>query len=167
MGYFKLKRQHAPDPIGVENYKRRRLLQDFASLSISSSENSSKSNKIITPNVTKIFSGDILVPDTVKNKLLKFSRSKKSTKSSAEAIYDRILQWIKEDASQVIKWKDWNHEIFVMWYTWYRNLWYSNNNNNYMDMDMDVDSQQQMITTNNFQVMNNEIDESMDIDMDS
>ncbi|CAB4255810.1 similar to Saccharomyces cerevisiae YPL071C Putative protein of unknown function [Maudiozyma barnettii] len=162
MGYFKLKRQHAPDSIGVENYKRRRLLQDFASLSISSSQNASNSNKTGTPNVTKILSGDILVPDTVKNKLLKFSQSEKSTRSSAEAIYDRILEWIKEDASQIIKWVDWEHELFVMWYTWYHNLWYNNNNNN---IDMEVDPQQQQ-AANSFQVVNNDINESIDVDMD-
>lgn len=157
MGYFKLKRQHAPDPIGVENYKRRRLLQDFANLSLSS-----QPSIIKEPKVTKILSEDIFVPDNVKNKLLKFSRgNKNSLGSSAEVIYEKIKEWIVEDSSQIIKWIDWRQELFHMWYRWYQNQWY-------ISTRMDIDNNNTIIPqqTNKI-IMNNESDERMDVDMDA
>ncbi|KAG0665456.1 hypothetical protein C6P45_000453 [Maudiozyma exigua] len=165
MGYFKLKRQHAPDPIGVENYKRRRLLQDFANLSLSS-----KPSVTTEPKVTKVLSEDIFVPDNVKNKLLKFSRgSTTSLSSSAEAIYEKIKEWIVEDNSQIIKWIDWRQELFHMWYSWYQNQWYINaemdidDNNNIIQQQTDNIIQQ---NTGNI-ITNNEFDERMDVDMDA
>lgn len=156
MGYFKLKRKHAPDPTGVENYKRRRLLQDFANLSLSPNFNVTEE-----PKVTKILTGDIFVPDNVKNKLLKFSRGNKnnSLSSSAETIYEKIREWIVEDGSQIVKWIDWRQQLFHMWYKWYQNQWYTNT-----VMDIDNNSLQQQT---NDDIMNNEFDEDMDIDMDA
>ena len=156
MGYFKLKRKHTPDPIGVENYKKRRLLQDFANLSLSS-----KSKVIKEPKVTNVITGEIFVPDNVKNKLLKFSRGNKndSLSSSAEAIYEKIKEWIVEDGSQMIKWIDWKQQVFHMWYKWYQNQWYTNTG-----MDIDNNLLQQQTNDN---IMNIELDENMDIDMDT
>lgn len=156
MGYFKLKRKHAPDPTGVENYKRRRLLQDFANLSLSPNFNVTEE-----PKVTKILTGDIFVPDNVKNKLLKFSRGNKnnSLSSSAETIYEKIREWIVEDGSQIVKWIDWRQQLFHIWYKWYQNQWYTNT-----VMDIDNNSLQQQT---NDDIMNNEFDEDMDIDMDA
>lgn len=166
MNFFKSKRPHSPDSIGIQNYKRRRLVEDFASLSLSSERRPSVES---TSNVTNILSGDILVPTstTVKKKLLDISHKEHSNKSNAEVIYGRILEWIKEDTFQLTKWVDWKHVVYMLWYNWYqKDTTDIEMDDQTQDTTLTTDTQYNIITNENNYVESNLIVDT-DVDMDA
>ena len=125
MTSFKAKRPHSPD-CGVEHYKRRRLLEDFARLSIGDARGASHSAGVSPPSdsVTTVLDGDVLLSAPVRRRVASVLRRGGSTgdgvgRSSAEAVYARILDWIKEDAAQVVRWVDWARVVYVLWRRWF------------------------------------------------
>lgn len=126
MTSFKAKRPHSPD-CGVEHYKRRRLLEDFARLSIGDARGASHSVGVSPPSdsVTTVLDGDVLLSAPVRRRVASVLRRGGGSagdgvgRSSAEAVYARILDWIKEDAAQVARWVDWARVVYVLWRRWF------------------------------------------------
>ncbi|GMM57499.1 hypothetical protein DAKH74_041150 [Maudiozyma humilis] len=125
MTSFKAKRPHSPD-CGVEHYKRRRLLEDFARLSIGDTHSASHSVGVSPPSdsVTTVLDGDVLLSAPVRRRVASVLRRGGSAggsvdHSSAETVYARILDWIKEDAAQIVRWVDWERVVYVLWRRWF------------------------------------------------
>ena len=126
MTFFKVKRVHSPDGWSAEGYKRRRLLEDFARLSLGEGQGSTNpvtqvvgdlpGDRSDEQGILSDVSSDLLLPRAVKRRVAGY---RPIGRSSAETVYERILDWIKEDASQVTRWVDWARVVYVLWRRWF------------------------------------------------
>ncbi|CCF58248.1 hypothetical protein KAFR_0E00940 [Kazachstania africana CBS 2517] len=160
MGLFKHKRQHAPDPIGIGNYKRRKLIEDFANLSLDANSPTTPSSNDVA--VTKIVPSRVDLPKSVRDRLLMFQDSEEEESYLDNGILiSKIAEWIKMEASQMVKWVDWRQMIYFTWLRWYQSTFLPKNHFD-VEGDYDVDFLQydRLSTTDN----DKEYDD-MDIDM--
>ncbi|CCE65518.1 hypothetical protein TPHA_0L01650 [Tetrapisispora phaffii CBS 4417] len=144
---FKIKRPHSPDVIGMENYKKQRLLEDFSNLNISNT-NKSKAPSISNSNVNIL---------KTHSSILKIGKDANDINSYNDMILQKFRNELINHSLQVVVWRDYKTLIYENWLKWYISR---HNDFNAYDMhddddeDVDIDDED----------MN--IDDEMDIDMD-
>lgn len=103
---FKKKRAYSPDSIGIANYKRQRLIEDFENLRLVENHPTvSKSNKFTVPTAVKITTSNIL----------------KKTRSSdyGDKFYLKIREQLLIEKLQVINWIDQRIMVYKIWVQWF------------------------------------------------
>lgn len=188
MTSFKLKRPHSPfdynnDSVGISNYKRQKLIEDFERLSIGEVKYDEDAYiKDVGSPVTKIVSAHINLPDSVKNKVIREEMNNiRELNTTDDIIYSKIRDWIREDAMQIVPWIDWKYHIYTMWWRWFQSfIWSSNayNNNNNIGYPMFDGEGDYDIENPNLKMYDNSTDDmtvtpdsannfDMDVDMDA
>lgn len=163
MPTFKLKRPHSIENIGINNYKRRKLISDFESLSLTDKP------PPITPPVTNIIANAINLPKSVKNRLLSTDRDNSDNSFSEDILNSKILDWIKEDSLKLVKWVDWRYAIYVNWCNWYKIMTHFNgmvSNDKCCSQVSNVRSPIIDIDMDTYDDINVDEDVDMDVDMD-
>lgn len=181
MVYYKLKRPHSPingsDSIGILNYKRIKLIEDFERLSLSDNNTVKHDRDPYAKNmcnpVTKVVKTKINLPKSVKSKVIRKVLSvhrDKDHMDSNEIIYSRIYDWIREDSMKLIPWVDWRDKIYKMWLHWYKDTIWKQTYKNYQpffdnegDYDIMDTFNEDNVTNHNNSILDNN---AMDIDMD-
>lgn len=181
MTYYKLKRPHSPvnsgDSIGILNYKRIKLIEDFERLSLSDNnavnyDRDSYIKDMGNP-VTKLVKAKINLPKSVKNKVIRKILSAYRDKDQMDGevlICSRIYDWIKEDSMKLIPWVDWKGTIYEMWLRWYQDTMWKPTYKNFLplfDNEDDYDIMHNFNENNSNNYANHILDNiDMDIDMD-
>lgn len=139
MAYFKLKRPHSPhtsnDAIGISNYKRARLIEDFERLSLGdgvAKYDQEAYIKDIGSPVTKVVPARINLPKSVRNKLIREELNHVDTDHATtdEIIYSKLREWLREESLQMTVWMDWKRVLYQMWLRWFQETWWSWGNQN-------------------------------------
>ncbi|CCK67887.1 uncharacterized protein KNAG_0A01980 [Huiozyma naganishii CBS 8797] len=160
MRTFKVKRVHSPDVGGTlesSRYKRQRLIQDFERLSINAGPSPSEPTAQET---TKLVCRETAVPEDVAAKL---ARGEGVAPTVDSQIHSTVLEWIRREALQVVKWVDWDRWLYVHWLEWWTSKFS-------VDADGDVDVDFNAVTEvfpNGTDYQENPQVDDMDIDMDS
>ncbi|CAI4053380.1 uncharacterized protein SKDI_16G2010 [Saccharomyces kudriavzevii IFO 1802] len=110
------KRNHSPDPIGIDNYKRKRLIIDLENLSLNE-----KGPKSTYSDDSNLIHSNIALSDDIHDKalkeIIKYSTGKNHDSGS---IYDRIWERLREEKLQVIKWADYKKVAYLNWWMWFQ-----------------------------------------------
>ncbi|EJS41364.1 YPL071C [Saccharomyces arboricola H-6] len=109
------KRNHSPDPIGIDNYKRKRLIIDLENLSLNE-----EGPKNLDPDDSNLIQNNIAYSDVIHDKALK-DIIKQSTGKNYDggSVYDKIWERLREDRLQVIKWADYKEVAYLNWWRWF------------------------------------------------
>ncbi|CAL9732686.1 hypothetical protein MOUN0_O03620 [Monosporozyma unispora] len=137
MAFFKLKRPHSPhnssDAIGISNYKRIRLIEDFERLSLGGNVSYDRDayTRDMGSSVTKVVDTQINLPKSVKNKLIREELNQQDSghATADEIIYSKIRDWIREDAMQIVRWVDWKTLLYEQWLKWFQTLYWNQRSN--------------------------------------
>ncbi|CAI4036806.1 hypothetical protein SMKI_16G1040 [Saccharomyces mikatae IFO 1815] len=109
------KRNHSPDPIGIDNYKRKRLIIDLENLSLSD-----KGPKKVHLDDNNHVQNNIAFSDSIRDKALREILKCSANKShDNESFYDRIWERFREEKLQVIKWADYKEVVYLNWWRWF------------------------------------------------
>ncbi|KAG0673813.1 hypothetical protein C6P43_001029 [Kluyveromyces marxianus] len=142
---FKMKRPRSPDLIGIENYKRQRLIYDFEHLSLGSRSNDGVKKH-------KLDSGLSSFKTVVSKRMWEAVERELSGSNKNDKLYEKIFEQLRQYSMQIIKWYDWRTVIRDMWTKWciYKNIsilgyTFSNTNGN-LDADMDIDMDMEFAT---------------------
>ena len=129
---FKIKRPHTPEHEVLQEYKKRRLIEEFERLSLSTGPTSLYGS----PEPTKVVSEGIRLIKPAKKKAEETLIS-----DGPRAKYDPILyetiEFFRFQAYQITKWYDWRKVLYLQWYNWFRCI--SKLSDAYMDMDVNMD----------------------------
>ncbi|CAR27675.1 hypothetical protein ZYGR_0N01590 [Zygosaccharomyces rouxii] len=121
---FKLKRPHSPDSVGVNNYKKQRLIQDFEKLSLKDSSHGAQSQVVTANNnlLDEIGIGIISIPKDVKKRVRRL-RNSSGTYNDEKLIYEKLREAIRNEHLQIIRWQDPLHVVYQQWLRWIRTRW--------------------------------------------
>lgn len=180
MTFFKLKRHHSPfersGSIGISNYKRIKLIEDFEKLSLSDNNTTIRYDrdsyiKDMGNPVTQIVKTKINLPKSIKNRIVRNVLSDPRDRDQIDndgIVYSRIYDWIREESMKLIPWIDWRKQIYQMWLRWYQNIsWNYNFRNQSLIYDNEGDYNNMCnFNENNFSDYSNYISDNTDMDID-
>lgn len=111
------KRNHSPDPIGIDNYKRKRLIIDLENLSLDDT-----GPKKAREDDNNLVHNNIAFSDAIHDKALKdIIKSSTGNDHHGGSIYDKIWERLREERLQVIKWVDYKEVAYSNWWRWFHN----------------------------------------------
>ncbi|EDO16892.1 hypothetical protein Kpol_1024p46 [Vanderwaltozyma polyspora DSM 70294] len=123
---FKAKRPHSPDNIGISNYKKQRLIEDFSNLRIGDTPSSKVNLAENVPINVKIHAPNFLDTDS------KFD--------SVHDFYSKIYEQLINERLQLIKWVDPKKLLYEKWFEWVKSrIAPINSGYNEEDDDMMID----------------------------
>ncbi|AJW02239.1 hypothetical protein H806_YJM1386P00187 [Saccharomyces cerevisiae YJM1386] len=111
------KRNHSPDPIGIDNYKRKRLIIDLENLSLND-----KGPKNGHADDNNLIHNNIVFTDAIDDKALKeIIKCSTSKRGDNDLFYDKIWERLREKRLQIIKWVDYKEIAYLSWWKWFHN----------------------------------------------
>lgn len=109
------KRNHSPDPIGIDNYKRKRLITDLENLSLD--DRGPKNGHADDSNhIHNNIAFTDAIDDKVLKEIIKCSTGKCGDNAS---FYDKIWERLREKKLQIIKWVDYKEIAYLSWWRWF------------------------------------------------
>ncbi|CDO95143.1 unnamed protein product [Kluyveromyces dobzhanskii CBS 2104] len=153
---FKLKRSRSPDPIGISNYKKQRLIYDFENLSLGPQTN-------ICAERTKIDTGLNPLRDVVNKRMWAAVERELSNANKNDKMYEKIFDQVRQFNSQVIKWYDWRILLFDSWKKWF---WQQTVASHEVEIGVGVDSYPNVDWSRNLQYLSNDYNSGIDTDVD-
>lgn len=149
---FKVKRPYSPDTIGINNYKRQRLIQDFENLSISLSDDSSTYGRSSSSN--RGWRVNLPSRDNRRSSNRNKGGGTPIDMNEYQFIYEKWKEQIQFENLQIVKYVNWKLVIYGIWLSWFNALPYdnidadivmdyssafSNSDIGYIDNDIDID----------------------------
>ncbi|GAV53667.1 hypothetical protein ZYGR_0AK01690 [Zygosaccharomyces rouxii] len=151
---FKLKRAHSPESVGINNYKKQRLIQDFERLSLKDSSRGAQSQVVASNNnlLDHIGIDIISIPKDVKERVRRLRNT--NTYNDEKLVYEKLREAIRNEHLQIIRWHDPLEIVYQQWLRWIQSRWVAwpaqpylndndndiyNYNNSYGGYDSDVD----------------------------
>ena len=138
MKKFKIKRPHTPEHETLQEYKKRRLIEEFERLSLSTGPTKLYGN----PEPTKVVSEGIRLIKPAKKKAEETLISDGSRGKYDPILYETI-EFFRFQVYQITKWYDWRKVLYLQWYRWFRSI--NKLRDAYTDMDIDTDVNADMI----------------------
>ncbi|AQZ17201.1 YPL071C [Zygosaccharomyces parabailii] len=115
---FKLKRPHSPDILGLHNYKKQRLIEDFENLSLNDGPRRSKASAF--PKALKDI--DVIsIPKEVQKHAERLRSSGEYTHE--QLIYEKVREAMRNEAMQVVEWYDPQNVAYLQWREWTQSRW--------------------------------------------
>lgn len=156
---FKMKRTRSPDLVGISNYKRQRLIQDFENLSLGTQS----ADRVIFHEQTDGISafGDVL------NEKLWSVVEREMRQNDNDRTYENLWNKVKEYNMQIIRWYSWPHILYDTWRKWIQSN--MQRNRKAMGIDMEIDEcfdREESLFLNNRGYSTPLNDTDMDVDMD-
>lgn len=158
-----MKRPRSPDLIGIDNYKKQRLLQEFENLRISNAT-------ISKTQQGKQNLGLSSLRNVINKKMWTIVEKEMSQNSGNDQIYKHIWDTVRASNLRIIKWYDWRQILYYTWLNWFQNMTNLNSESGYLDNAIQShqissigDSIYYKMNTNAF----TEADVNMDIDTDT
>ncbi|CAH00092.1 uncharacterized protein KLLA0_E23343g [Kluyveromyces lactis] len=153
---FKMKRSRSPDPIGIDNYKKQRLIYDFENLSLAPRGTDGIKKH-------KIDSGLNSFKAVVNKRMWDVVERELSGSNKNDKIYERIFDHVRQFNSQVIKWYDWRSVVASLWVKWYQQ---HSPKLDEVDMNVETAADSRVDLAPNLMHRNDEFDHNADMDID-
>ncbi|GCE97515.1 hypothetical protein ZYGM_002878 [Zygosaccharomyces mellis] len=120
---FKLKRAHSPDPVGVNNYKKQMLIQDFERLSLRDNSHEVQNQVVAANNNTlnEVGIGLISIPKDVKKHVRKLRST--DAYNDEKLVYEKLREVIRNEHLQVINWYNPLEIVYHQWLKWIQTKW--------------------------------------------
>lgn len=137
---FKLKRPHSPDILGLHNYKKQRLIEDFENLNLNDGPRRPRGYANVLPDSLEEI-GIIRVPPEVQKHARKLRSSENYT--DERLLYDKLRETIRHEAMKIVLWCDPLQVAYMQWLEWMRTRWAAwpiQDALNEYDSDVDMDT---------------------------
>lgn len=109
------KRPYPADSVGLDNYKRQKLIEDFENLSLTDRKPSHGNDDGV---LSTVATTRIHIPELVKKKLMNNEGGIRDSTNDRTIIYAKIIDWMKEETMQLVKWNNWPLIVYHNWMNW-------------------------------------------------